>query len=209
MHNIAQFWWCGMYAVLKSKANELGFFVAYLSDRVNYAQALGRVKSAPRSKEKLLATGEDLTRRDVEKLFAAEIRRGAKAKHPEGLASYRWSFPWKGFVLVGIPDGIAPKYVFEQKEAKNRFWFNTASRPVATTQADLYGVFFERPQKRVEITILDEGTVEIMESPVDHGRANTTLEKFASAVSGRLPAPPKPFKCKNCVYRQKCPVRRL
>ena len=34
MHNVSQFWLCGMYAVLKSRANELEFFAAYLGDRL-------------------------------------------------------------------------------------------------------------------------------------------------------------------------------
>lgn len=195
-----------MYAVLKSKANEPEFFAAYLTDRVQYAQALGHVKAAPRSKEQLLAAGEGLTRRDVEALFSSAIKRGANTKDLTKLASYRWWFQWHDLVLVGVPDGIAPTYVYECKDAKNRFWFTTASRPVATTQADLYGVFFERPQKRVEITIRDEGTIERITGPVDHVRASATLAKFESVALGQLPAPPKPFKCTNCEYRQECPI---
>ena len=108
--------------------------------------------------------------------------------------------------MVGIPDGITSTFVYEFKKAKNRFWATTASRPVATTQADLYGVFFDRPQKRVEIAIRDEGTIEKIGGSVDHSRAETTLQRFESVVSGQLPAPPEPFKCRNCEYRERCPI---
>jgi hypothetical protein len=210
LHNVAQFWWCGMYAVLKSKANEHEFFAAYLTDRLRYAQALGHLTGVPTDKKELLKVGESLTRRDVEALFTSAIKGGAVRKRhgnePPKYASYRWSFQWKGFVLVGVPDGITPKFVYEFKEAKNRFWFTTASRPVATTQADLYGLFFERPEKRVEIAIHDEGTIEKFSGPVDPARAKDTLARFDSVVSGQLPARPKPFKCANCEYRRECPI---
>jgi len=48
MHNVAQHWWCTQQAVLKSRANEIQFFSAYLYDRIVYAHRLGLVDKLPR-----------------------------------------------------------------------------------------------------------------------------------------------------------------
>lgn len=187
----------------------------------------------PTTTEGILETGADITFEQVESLFAAEVK---SASHTPSIGRvrasrsdismlstwpaedlelslaevyprYRWNFPWREFTIVGVPDGITVEMVYEFKAAGNEYWFSTASRPVGTTQADLYGMFFARPRKRVQIFIRETGQTETIDSEVDEGRATQTLERFRAVEQGALPRPPKPFKCRPCEVREGCPIR--
>jgi len=73
MANVAQYYWCAMQAVLKSRKNEPGFFAAYLGDRIQYARDLGLVDRLPESDEALLSVGDEITLSDVEGLLRALV----------------------------------------------------------------------------------------------------------------------------------------
>jgi hypothetical protein len=72
MANVAEQCWCEQQAVLKSRANELDFFAAYLTDRILYAQGLGLLTKLPRSHRSLLDVGSEITWNDVERLLQEE-----------------------------------------------------------------------------------------------------------------------------------------
>ena len=222
-----------MYSVLKSRHNELGFFEAYLSDRIEYAFLSGRITKIPDEETELLAVGGDLSLKEVEAIsqrrfpstsaevtndldqeltiMAAEIsprdhfERGYQdeAQYAERYPSFRWNFPHSKYVLVGIPDGITERFVYEFKAPSKRF-FSSFEKPVALAQADLYGLFFDRKEKRVQLLIKDEGKMETYDLPVDANRATETLLKFEKTDSGETPKAPVKWKCKNCDFNSKC-----
>jgi hypothetical protein len=223
MHNVAQHWWCTQYAVLKSRANETGFFAAYLRDRIVYAHQLGLADELPCRKEALLNMGGDLTWNDVEKLLkekASEpdkrkadqerqdlLRRGEldQALHAEKYPTIRWNFRWGKYSVVGVPDGITEEFVYEYKTTRNSYLLRFA-KPVALAQADLYGYFFQRPRKRVQTHITEEDKIETYEELVDIGRAEETLAAFAQVDEGKPARPPVRWKCGSCEIRAECPI---
>jgi CRISPR/Cas system-associated exonuclease Cas4 (RecB family) len=117
----------------------------------------------------------------------------------------RWNFPWRHYVLVGVPDGLGPDFVYEFKTAGNPFLAKFALRP-ANAQADLYALLFKKPKKKVEFLVRGEHQTTVSESPADTDAAEELLQKFAELDGGALPRPPKPFKCNSCGYREQCRV---
>jgi hypothetical protein len=79
MHNLSEFWWCGMYSALKSKQSELGFFAAYLEDRITYSLLTGRISKIPRKRPELLEIGDDLTLGEIERFNQTQV---TAAKRP-------------------------------------------------------------------------------------------------------------------------------
>lgn len=126
--------------------------------------------------------------------------------HLERAESYptiRWNFSWGDYVVVGVPDGITDTFVYEFKSARSRFLANY-DKPVAFTQADLYGYFFRRNLKRVQIYIIEEDLIETWEEHVDRDNALETLKKFKSLDEGEKPRPPKEWKCNKCEFKTEC-----
>jgi CRISPR/Cas system-associated exonuclease Cas4 (RecB family) len=270
MHNVAQHWWCTQQALLESQAGELGFFDAYLKDRLSYAHRLGLIEKLPRRDEEVLDVGKQITLLDIEKLVASEPKRSprcdkasdsgfafsesedangkptlfinpnlpeiekrsledyAKAKgasilaigeipplqrgeileqtEAESYTKLRWNFAWRKYTVVGVPDGITNEFVYEYKTTGSRYLLNFA-KPVGLAQADLYGYFFQRPRKRVQIKIVEEGKTETYDEPVDVARAEQTLAAFARVDEGEPARPPQPaWKCRNCVFNNVCRI---
>jgi hypothetical protein len=81
---------------------------------------------------------------------------------------HRWNFEWRGYVFVGVPGGITDKYVYEFKTTKSGIL--NYSKVVAHQQADLYGFFFDRPKKRVQVLMVDTGEIETWDEKVDEWR---------------------------------------
>lgn len=237
MANVADHWWCTQRAVLKSRAEELGFFAAYLSDRILYAHRLGLVTKLPKSHKALLDVGSELTWGDVEPLLkererewqdngdyvqagqanwqymdAAELeldplRRG-KIYHElraEQYPTIRWHFPWGRYSVVGLPDGLTDAFAYEYKSTKSRFLVSFV-KPVAHAQADLYARFSNRPNKRVQVYVMEEKVTETFEVPADPARAEDTFAAFARVDAGEPAHPPKAWKCSKCDFRAACPM---
>jgi len=204
-HNVAQHWWCSMYAVLKSRANELQFFSAYLKDRIEYSLKLGRICEPPKRDADILAVGDDLTVEQVER-FHPQTLGSIESLRGSNPPSYQWWFPWDRYVIGGRPDGLARDTVLERKFAKNDYFAKTVARPVARTQADIYGVFFKRANKVVEIQVAQEERILNIEEPVNQKRAFETMRKFLSIDSGSPPIPPKAEKCRNCEFNESCAI---
>jgi hypothetical protein len=274
MHNVAQHWWCTQQAVLKSRANELGFFAAYLSDRIVYAHRLGLVTKLPKSPKALLGVGNDIALEDVEKLLkeeAAQLEDRVKllassqvtwlyqdmeekdgkrtrlinpdlppaqkvayaqiaekegrrvidlendpklrgkiyqSLRAERYPTIRWHFPWDRYSVVGVPDGITKDCVYEFKTT-NRLFYLGESKPIAFAQADLYGLFFRRPNKRVQIYVVEKDATKTWEEPVDAINAEATLAAFARVDAGEPAPPPRAWKCRLCEFRVTCPISQL
>ena len=124
----------------------------------------------------------------------------------ENYPTIRWNFPWKNYVIVGVPDGIKSEFVYEYKTTRTAFLVRYV-RPVAFAQADLYGYFFRRPKKRVQIYIVDKRKVITWETEVDKRAAEELLLKFKVLDEGQEPLLPKKWKCKYCEYKNNCKVK--
>jgi CRISPR/Cas system-associated exonuclease Cas4 (RecB family) len=125
----------------------------------------------------------------------------------EKYPTVRWNFDWNRYVVIGMPDGITKDFVYEFKTVKTPF-LAKYNLPVAVAQADLYGYFFERPKKRVQIYIVETGKTITREVNVDRENAIRTLSKFQSIDSGASPIPPKKWKCKDCEFINTCELRK-
>ncbi len=282
MANVANYYWCAMRAYLKCREHELGFFGAYLDDRISYSLELGYIQSESiwplvrTGDRELLAIGDNIGLNDIERLLRAEKERWMeRSRQSEGIErddfqvwflppillddkgnrvmaidpddydveirelyesvaesegiiivdpeeypilrgesrhmltaesypSIRWNFEWGGYVLLGIPDGITDDFVYEFKSTRNRFLMRF-NKPIAFAQADLYGFFFKRRMKRVQIYVEEERQTETWMENVDGENAVSVLEKFMRVDQGELPPPPKNWKCKKCEYRSECP----
>lgn len=124
----------------------------------------------------------------------------------EKYPSIRWNFPWGKYIVVGVPDGLTSDFVYEFKTTRNPFLMDFL-RPVAHAQADLYGYFFKRSKKRVQIYVVEKDSTKTWDVGVDVKRAEEVLDKFKSLERGSIPPLPKPWKCKNCEFAEKCELR--
>ncbi len=122
----------------------------------------------------------------------------------------QWNFPWRKYAIIGRPDGVTSRLVYEFKTTG--FSQDAALsfvKPIASTQADLYGYFFQRKFKLVEIFFEKESAVESWQELVKKSNAEIVLKKFLETDRGRLPKPPKRFKCSACDadIKARCPIR--
>lgn len=131
--------------------------------------------------------------------------RGTLLQYSKGerYPTIRWNFSWGKYVVVGVPDGITPKFVYEFKTTRNRYLMSYL-KPVALVQADLYGYFFKRNRKRVQIYIVEESVTETWDCDVDMSKAVSALMAFEQVDKGATPRPPKAWKCKHCEYAARC-----
>lgn len=262
MADIANYYWCAMESLLKSKEMELAFFQSYLHDRILYPFRLGFINKLPESKEKLLEVGSEITFSDIEELLKEKAKRDkdvfvidetriiidkngnkvmvinpdltqeerinyeeqAKFKEirvadpeefptirgefleptkAEQYPTIRWNFDWNNYIVVGVPDGITDSYVYEFKTTRSRFLMYYL-KPVAFTQADLYGYFFKREKKRVQIYIVNEKITKTWENQVDRKRVLEVLRNFKKVDEGWTPPLPKTWKCKSCKFKDAC-----
>jgi CRISPR/Cas system-associated exonuclease Cas4 (RecB family) len=263
MANVANYYWCAVKSLLRSKGNEIEFFTAYLSDRISYSFELGLTSDMPTSVDGLLTVGEGIEFSDIERLLRKkagdhkrlitgavedkdgkevmvinpdipaelkeELKEDAKVRgihvidleeYPmlrgmliegtrgEDYPSIRWNFKWGNYVVVGMPDGITDAFVYEFKTTRNEF-LKRYIKPVALIQADLYGYFFKRGKKRVQIHIMEENRTETWEEDVDKANAMRMLSSFERVDKGEKPLPPKEWKCKSCELRVMCEKLRM
>jgi hypothetical protein len=124
----------------------------------------------------------------------------------ERYPTIRWNFVWHDYVVIGVPDGLTDDFVYEFKSTKNRALCDYYIKPVALSQADLYGNFFKRKRKRVQIHIAEEGTTQTWDEPVSEERALETLSEFERIDKGNSARPPKAWKCKSCEFTPSCPI---
>jgi len=208
MANLAKYFWCAIKSYFQSKKEEEMYFVAYLLDRISYANKLGYNKKLPKSPVELLEIGNEINIDDIEKLLEDKNRNHSNAKiiytaaqfvengkkklifnpnlskdeefmigldlqdveivdaekHPKILGkmieldigkhypSIRWNFNYENYTIVGVPDGITDDFVYEFKTTGSEFLLHFV-KPVPFAQANVYGYFFNRNKKRVQIHI--------------------------------------------------------
>lgn len=233
VHNLAQFWWCAMFAVFKSKEREWQFLRSVLFDAWRYTAVLQKVTHMPRSAAELLRVLQDVPQKEIEKLWLSadgppdipllplpsltladfldpedddEIG-DPSAEFAERYPTYRWYLRRGGYILVGAPDGIGKDFVYEFKSAASESMFRRVARPVGRTQADLYGLMYRRPNKRLQVYVRDGGELHTLDEPVDRQRVQETLKKFRAVDKTGSARPPQPWKCGNCDYREICSIR--
>ncbi|GBC73205.1 hypothetical protein HRbin04_00601 [archaeon HR04] len=237
--NIANYYWCAMKSLLKSKDEERIFFEAYLVDRIRYSLKLGYINRIPENKKELLEVGKEITFNDIERLLEEKkmevessrindrdgdtiafiddehtssktdlLLRGmlVESLKAERYPTIRWNFKWGRYIVLGVPDGITDRFVYEFKSTKNTFLMHFI-KPVADTQADLYGYFFRRAKKRVQLYMMKEDKINTWEDNVNQIRALETLQSFKEIDNGLKPKPPKEWKCRSCKYVHICPLR--
>jgi len=135
--------------------------------------------------------------------FRGKIHQMSKAEtHP----TIRWNFVWHDYIVVGVPDGITNSFVYEFKSTASKFLCNYYIKPVALAQADLYGYFFRRRRKRVQIYVVEEANTQTWDEPVSEESALKTLNDFERIDKGELAKPPKAWKCKSCEFTSSCPI---
>lgn len=265
MANIAGYSWCAMQSLFKSRKDEIGFFIAYLEDRLRYSLELDRIAELPSDNNDLLKIGSNITFKDIQRLLKEKTKRAggisdiityaieftnengvrvaiinpdlpleekqwhekqAKFKNlrvaspeefpkvrgefwgttkAEKYPTIRWNFEWGKYVLVGVPDGITDKFVYEFKTTRNTGLLRYI-KPVAHNQADLYGFFFKRGEKKIQIYIVDSDRIETWQDRINKSQAEAILEKFSRVDTGELPLQPKNWKCKHCEFKPKCPL---
>jgi len=131
-----------------------------------------------------------------------QIQQMSKAeKYP----TIRWNFVWHDYVVVGVPDGITDSFVYEFKSTASRFLSNYI-KPVALAQGDLYGYFFRRRRKRVQIYVVEYESTQTWDEIVGEERAIETLNEFERINKGELAKSPRAWKCKSCEFRSSCPI---
>jgi CRISPR/Cas system-associated exonuclease Cas4 (RecB family) len=74
----------------------------------------------------------------------------------------------------------------------------------ALAQVDLYGFFFKRQNKRVQIYIMDQKETVTCHEKVDENEAVTVLRLFKELDEGQKAIPPQKWKCNSCKYRETC-----
>lgn len=148
-----------------------------------------------RAKAELLVDGPDWQVRGQQ----------AEFKYAEIYHRFRWNFSWESYVVVGIPDGITESLVYEFKSTK-RARYKEERFVTAGLQADLYGLFFERAEKRLQVFSADTDQIETRNAPVSKEQALWALNNFRRVDYGELPRLPAPFKCRVCRVAESCPL---
>lgn len=127
--------------------------------------------------------------------------------YSEDYPSIRWNFDWDGYVVVGVPDGITDRFVYEYKTTGSG-WLLQWMKPVAILQADIYGYFFRRKERRVQIMVRKDGIIHTWHGEVDKNYALDSLKMFREVEKGeRKPIFPAGWKCKGCGFKNICEVR--
>ncbi|MEM3637975.1 MAG: hypothetical protein QXX17_00050 [Conexivisphaerales archaeon] len=236
-NDTASYWYCAQKSLYKQIDMEQEFFASYLTDRILYSIRLGYVKDVPRDERELLGAGDNLTMNDIERILAdypadlLEQRKKDKEKTNKLLSmaksafrnspiafgkfaekalsevypTVRWNFRYNDYVVLGVPDGITNNFVYEFKTANNL----ETMRRIVDAQADLYGYFFRRPEKRIQIYLKREDKIITTQEPVKIDNALTTLQKATYVYEGGNPFPPKEWKCRYCEYLSRCPITPL
>lgn len=93
----------------------------------------------------------------------------------ERYPTIRWNFEWENYVIVGVPDGITEDFVYEFKTTGSEFLLSYMERS-ALVQGDLYGFFFRRQNKRVQIYVVSQAETYTWHEKVDTNAAISLLK---------------------------------
>src|SRR5262245_27075783 len=225
--------WCSMRAVLTAGYEEVGRFGQYLYNRLRYARGLGLFRAWPRNPKSLLYIGEwlsfarvneyenakpepqweprpepEIDLREVGKDELEWWERGqiAEAQYAERHPLFSWHFHWDRYVDVGVPDGVTKDFVYEFKSTGRARYRDNLMRQ-GCVQADVYGLFFQRNRKRVQVYSIDTGQIDTLDEKVDRANAERYLRNFSRVDGGEFPRLPETFKCRICDHVKRCPLR--
>ncbi|RCW60177.1 hypothetical protein [Halanaerobium sp. ST460_2HS_T2] len=124
--------------------------------------------------------------------------------------SFRWHFPWDNYIVTGIPDGVGDNFVYEYKSAKDKYYYHNYIRSIANSQADLYGYFFKKQEKKIETVFMKEGELKEINGEIDIDNALDILNIFKNTLTGNSDhIAPVEWKCKKCDYYDECEVTSL
>jgi len=175
-------------------------------DAIIIPPSLEKMSSPDKTDAILRILKGEIPKQSIEKIPPTEAGMLLHMLKKERYPSIRWNFPWKDYVVVGIPDGITDTFVYELKTT-GKYGFLRFVRPVAFAQADLYGYFFKRGEKRVQIYVREKDEVLTWMEKVDTANAIKTLQNFREIdKEGKDPPPPRAWKCKPCKFREECRV---
>ncbi|EQD38656.1 hypothetical protein B1B_15707, partial [mine drainage metagenome] len=96
--------------------------------------------------------------------------------HAERYPTVRWSWPYKGYVVVGAPDGLTEAFPYEFKFHKR---WSDKSVVGDHDQANLYAHFFGTDTYVLDV-LSGSGFRKKWREPVDHVRAEKRLEDAIS-----------------------------
>lgn len=126
----------------------------------------------------------------------------------EKYPTIRWNFLWDRYIVIACPDGITDTFVYEFKTSQHsRGYVMSYVKPVAFAQGDIYGLFFERLEKRIQLYSEGDNELLTFQEPVNISNAISILEGVKNIENGILPFHPKEWKCKRCEYRSKCSLK--
>lgn len=228
--DVAHWHWCGMQSILQSRAEEQNYFGAYLLDRIAYFTLAGATGARIGSDEDLLKLAESTKDAPIQELVAKlkpdpipEAVRRARSKprrnetaraaglrleleRAERYPRFRWSFPWEGYMVGGVADGLTADFVYEFKTSGDEY-LGKLQEEVAFAQADMYGYFFRRSRKRVQLFLRETEETKTWDVAVNEAHAVETLRAFQAVDRGAAPQPPIPaWKCGRCRFRDTCPL---
>jgi len=121
----------------------------------------------------------------------------------ERYPTIRWNFRWENYVVVGVPDGISDEFVYEFKTTGSEFLLGHIERS-ALAQGDLYGFFFKRQNKRVQVYVVDKKETFTWHEEVNEADAIGLLRAFKQLDETRKFLLPEKWKCKHCEFRETC-----
>jgi hypothetical protein len=196
----------------KARNNELGFFNEYRGLRIDYARRFGLVDVLPTNPTEYLLVGEEITYEQVEAANPLPDTLNSERLSEEGVltlrdkhigrarsltsfaqgdlayevfaeeySAFKWYFPWEGRVVIGVPDGLTKDSVYEFKSTMKPLYKQERAKQ-AIAQADIYGLFFRRANRRVQGFCWEDATLSTVDSPVDTNTAATHLSGFCARL---------------------------
>jgi len=121
----------------------------------------------------------------------------------ERYPTIRWNFRWENYVVVGVPDGITDEFVYEFKTTGSEFLLGYIERS-ALAQGDLYGYFFRRKNKRVQVYVVDEKETVTWHEEVNEANAVSLLKAFRQLDETHEFSLPEKWKCNRCDFKGQC-----
>jgi hypothetical protein len=126
----------------------------------------------------------------------------------ERYPTIRWNFRWENYVVVGVPDGISDEFVYEFKTTGSEFLLDHIERS-ALAQGDLYGYFFRRKNKRVQIYVVDKKETFTWHEEVNEADAVSLLRAFKQLDETHEFLLPEKWKCSHCDFKEQCKSKSL
>lgn len=235
--DFSKFHWCPMQAYFALIDHELDKFLGYLQDKIEYSIKLDKltlqtIPNNPKSPQKLLQIGDDITLQDISKLLkrteyaniptqqqiidakenlkkcTLQTQRGhyLETIYAKKYPQIHWFVKYKNFIFTCEPDGITNDFVYEFKSSKNRYFANHTKRK-AQLQSDIYAICFNKTSKTIDQLIISENKIETIEESLNKERLDSVIKAIKNIIAGNLPkAPLEKFKCRVCMYRNKCEI---